>query len=465
METNEIKSGKSKKRKIVILCVICSVLLCAVAVSFLYIKKTKEEKLRYIKENTVPNVTGMSKSEAEEVLRSTGWKYLCDVEYVDDQNVPIDEIISQSIEAGTVVDKTKNRLTLVRCVGYCFETIPNMNGKTEEQAKDMLKKLSNQFTIRVHTEALEDESIIDNTVYKYSASKIKGIIRSDSIIDLYVKEGTIKKFPNMKNLTKDEAVKIINDCGMKYKLKEEYSETVGKGKVINFTGDTYITGKVEEYVLTLSLGKDTRILIPTVDSEWENLWEKGFDTCLNNSVKKLESAGCKVIVEYKYFDITNKITAWEANGGSLIKQDKYGRVEEKTPTVTLTVNKPAIRIDGMGVELNSVGGADTRLTITNISNKQIRYIYIDIAYYDRVGGKAYCTVTNQYTKTLKYTGPLNAGEQTKGLHVDAVIYNYNIAAYRPVSAKIEFTDGTTQKLNYNNGYWYNKSFYGGDIDF
>lgn len=452
------KKSKTKKGKVIrgiVISLSVVILLAGAIVGIFFYNK----KLEYIKDNTVPNLIGMKQAEAKEVLESTNWKYWVKNVYVKDTNIAINEVIDQSIEADTVVDKSQENIQLDVCCGYWYESIPDVKGMTVQQAKATLKGVSEKFTISVKTIDMNDESIPDNTVYDCS---VEGQPRSDSTITLYAKGGTIKKFPDMLNMTQEEAGKIITDCGMKYELEERYSDTFEKGRVINFSSKTYVTGKVETYTLTVSKGKDPRMNIPEVAINKK--MDEGVDAYLYKAIKQLEAAGCKVKVEYTYNYITDDITAWEPEKYVSIKQSKVGRVEETSPTVVLTVNKPSIKIDSMSTKVNSVGGVDTTVWMTNLSNKQIKKIYIEVAYYDRVGDKAYCTVRDRYIAKLEYTGPLNAGESTGKQVCLAVIYNSNTAVVQPRSAEIIFSDGTKQTLTYNGGYWYTDAFYGGTLD-
>lgn len=445
MEEQNLETKKPKKKKvvlpIVISCIVGIALICGAIFAYRYAEE--------VKRNTMPNVVGMDVYQAVELLEEKDWVCEKNYIYVKDKNIAKNEVAGQSIACDTVVKSDEKRVTLEICCGYMYDSLPRVKGENIEEAEKLIKELSSTFVIKKEYEALKDETIEDGTVYNvyYSGDLIDG-----RQITLYIKHGTIKTLPSVVNISKENAIKIIEEAGMSYKIYEIYSEKIPKGNVISINDDTYVTGQNETFELTVSKGPDTRINIPKVSGLTET-----------EAVQKLKDAGCNVKIVYTYTDVSN-VDCRKSEGVWVSKQDISGKTEETKPTVTLTVKKPSIIIDYVNWDINSVGGVDVKLGITNKSNKQIKYVVLTLAFYDRVGGKAYCDISGDYIDSAKYTGPLNAGASAKNLEASALIYNSRVAVIRPVSAEVTFSDNTVQKINFTKRYWYGKDFYGGDID-
>ncbi len=113
-------------------------------------------------------------------------------------------------------------------------------------------------------------------------------------------------------------------------------------------------------------------------------------------------------------------------------------------------------------DINSAAGVEPSIKYTNHSSKQIAYIWFTIKFYDRMGSPAYCSIKREHTMRLKVTGPINAGQQKTG-YWDPVVYNGSVAAIKPVSIEVEYTDGTKRSIKCTGRYWYSKSYYGGDL--
>lgn len=121
-----------------------------------------------------------------------------------------------------------------------------------------------------------------------------------------------------------------------------------------------------------------------------------------------------------------------------------------------------LTIDQINWKINSVGGVEPKIQFTNQSNKQIAYIWFTMKFYDRMGKPAYCSIKGTHTQVLTLTGPFNTNEQYTRIW-DPVIYNNAVAAIKPLSMKIEYTDGTEQNIICDGIYWHSKDYYGGNL--
>ena len=127
--------------------------------------------------------------------------------------------------------------------------------------------------------------------------------------------------PKVEGMTKDEAVKALNDVGLGYKQVVQSSKTVAKDTVIS--QGTKVGAKVAkntQIILTISGGEEVvNTTVPSVTGESES-----------DAREKLESAGFKVSVDYDYSSTVDE--------GKVIKASPSGSVAQGT-TVTITVSR------------------------------------------------------------------------------------------------------------------------------
>lgn len=122
-------------------------------------------------------------------------------------------------------------------------------------------------------------------------------------------------------MTKDEAVKALNDVGLGYKQVVQSSKTVAKNTVISQgTKAGAKVAKNTQIILTISGGEEVvNTTVPSVTGESES-----------DAREKLESAGFKVLVDYDYSSTVD--------AGKVIKASPSGSVAQGT-TVTITVSR------------------------------------------------------------------------------------------------------------------------------
>ena len=106
-------------------------LLIAGTGAYLYLKPTKV---------MVPNVVGMSRSEAEEALRGVKLQIDLKREVSDDPEVKPEEVLRQTPEAQTSVPQGSVVTLYVADKPVGIE-LPNVAGKTRSEAEDILRRL------------------------------------------------------------------------------------------------------------------------------------------------------------------------------------------------------------------------------------------------------------------------------------------------------------------------------------
>ena len=127
--------------------------------------------------------------------------------------------------------------------------------------------------------------------------------------------------PKVEGMTKDDAVKALNDVGLGYKQVVQSSKTVAKDTVISQgTKAGAKVAKNTQIILTISGGEEVvNTTVPSVTGESES-----------DAREKLESAGFKVLVDYDYSSTVD--------AGKVIKASPSGSVAQGT-TVTITVSR------------------------------------------------------------------------------------------------------------------------------
>ena len=127
--------------------------------------------------------------------------------------------------------------------------------------------------------------------------------------------------PKVEGMTKDDAVKALNEVGLGYKQVIQSSKTVAKDTVISQgTKAGAKVAKNTQIILTISGGEDVvNTTVPSVTGETED-----------DAREKLEAAGFKVTVDYDYSSTVDE--------GKVIKASPSGSVAKGT-TVTITVSR------------------------------------------------------------------------------------------------------------------------------
>ena len=127
--------------------------------------------------------------------------------------------------------------------------------------------------------------------------------------------------PKVEGMTKDEAIKALNDVGLGYRQVIQNSKTVAKDKVISQgTKAGTKVAKNTQIILTISGGEEViNITVPSVAGQTED-----------EAKETLEGVGFKVAVDYSYSS--------SVESGKVIKASPSGSVAEGS-TITITVSR------------------------------------------------------------------------------------------------------------------------------
>ena len=142
--------------------------------------------------------------------------------------------------------------------------------------------------------------------------------------------------PKVEGMTKDEAVKALNDVGLGYKQVVQSSKTVAKDTVISQgTKAGAKVAKNTQIILTISGGEEVvNTTVPSVTGESES-----------DAREKLESAGFKVLVDYDYSSTVD--------AGKVIKASPSGSVAQGTTVTIMLGNKQETTTKATEADKNS----------------------------------------------------------------------------------------------------------------
>ena len=112
-----------------------------------------------------------------------------------------------------------------------------------------------------------------------------------------------------------------------------------------------------------------------------------------------------------------------------------------------------IDISNPKYHLNSVGGIDVYLTITNKYKKTIKYVNVEVEFYNAVGDVLQNQIGFGTSKKLIYTGPLEQGQTDSDVFWEACFYNTTFDGSMNIrSVSVEYTDGSKIDLEGENAH-------------
>lgn len=229
--------------------------------------------------------------------------------------------------------------------------LPNFVGMTKEEAQKEADKIKVKLEFEEEFSAdVEEGKVISQDPEFKENSKIK----EKSTVKLKISKGTeLVKVPKVTEMEKEEAIKTLEDLGLKVEIKEETSKKVEEGYVINQDiAENKEINAGDTVTITVSTGTGiTQVSVPSVTGKTEN-----------EARTALESAKLKVTVNYE--EDSSKTE------GIVLKQNvESGKKVDEGTTVTITVNKAESKSGTVTVNVKSITGgydsSDTDLTDTD----------------------------------------------------------------------------------------------------
>lgn len=190
---------------------------------------------------TVPNVVGMTKDDAISALNKVGLGYKAVTQSSD--TVAENSVINQGNVGGSKVEKN-SQIVLTISSGRENKnvTVPNVKGKTEEEAKELIENVN----LVVSVDYVYSNTVEAGKVVKYSPS---GTVTEGTTVTIEVSRGkqvTKATVPNVIGMTESLANQSIEAAGLKVSVKYETSSKAAYGTVTSQTpysgGDTVESG-------------------------------------------------------------------------------------------------------------------------------------------------------------------------------------------------------------------------------
>mgnify|MGYP000717148894 CR=1 FL=1 len=190
---------------------------------------------------TVPNVVGMTKDDAISALNKVGLGYKAVTQSSD--TVAENSVINQGNVGGSKVEKN-SQIVLTISSGRETKnvTVPNVKGKTEEEAKELIENVN----LVVSVDYVYSSTVEAGKVVKYSPS---GTVTEGTTVTIEVSRGkqvTKATVPNVIGMTESLANQSIEAAGLKVSVKYETSSKASYGTVTSQTpysgGDTVESG-------------------------------------------------------------------------------------------------------------------------------------------------------------------------------------------------------------------------------
>lgn len=186
---------------------------------------TEEEQ----KTTKMPAVVGYDEADATKQLEDLNIPYIIERDYTD--KFEEGKVASQSIEFNTEI-KEGDRVTLVISKGQKKASVPDVTGKTIDEAKSILEAAG--FSVEEdedYSEEVEEKHIISQSpaaeTMANEGSAVKVVVSKG-------KEVKVAKVPDLKKKTVTEAENALSEVKLKLgNVTQEYSDSVDEGKVIS----------------------------------------------------------------------------------------------------------------------------------------------------------------------------------------------------------------------------------------
>lgn len=298
---------------------------------------------RDFSEIKLSNLTNKSKYEAMFYLAKNGIKYEFVYDFSD--SIKKDNVISQNVEAGTMISLTGENVVMVKVTISKGPKIivPDLKAMSVEEVTSWIIKNK----LKVEFKDAYDENIAENKII--SASHNKGdAVSEGTVITVTISNGKLR-MPSFKSLS--EFREWATKYNINYDEQHEFSDSVAIGEVIKYSykkGDTIKNN--DTIIVTISDGK--KISVPSVIGLTKSTAEA-----------KLKSAGLNYNFVYRYNSSVEqgKVSNQSISAGSTVSAGT---------TVTVTIS------NGKAPSNNGNGGNSGGTTPTPTPSCENIYFFI-----------------------------------------------------------------------------------------
>jgi serine/threonine-protein kinase len=175
----------------------------------------------------VPNVVGMTESEAQQSLENAGLKMETEKEYITDQSKKVGVVLEQDPAAGDMVNEGD---TVTAKVSAELK-MPNLLGMTQSEAEDALDEAGLK-SVTVTETPVTDTSLIGKVTAQ--DPKAGTPVTEDTRVSLEIgKESELVTVPNVVGLDQASAESALKNAGLEVKVEQQESPAVPEGRVIS----------------------------------------------------------------------------------------------------------------------------------------------------------------------------------------------------------------------------------------
>ena len=295
----------------------------------------------------VPDLTGKSKSEAEDILTSAGFKV--EFNQIYDDTIASGNVVSQSPTANSSQRKG-SKVLLSISKGRQPISVPNVTGYSQDVADSTLKSLG----LNVSVETSFDDSVPVGNVISQSPSAGNNLYKGDTV-KITVSRGKDKvNIPSVVGLNESEAAGTLGNVGLNIQVSSEYNETIAKGVVIKQNPESGSAYKGDTIQVIVSNGKEPISIVDYTGSS-ESSAKNG-----------LSSAGFEVVTVQEYSS--------SVPSGNVIYQQPSSGTGYRGDTITLTISK------GKEIILpSSVSLSETSIKIYTSGNNTSKQLNVTIS--------------------------------------------------------------------------------------
>jgi serine/threonine-protein kinase len=175
----------------------------------------------------VPNVVGMTESQAQQALDNAGLKMVTEDEYITNQSQQVGVVVDQDPAAG---DKVDDGATITTKVSAEL-TMPNLLGMTQSEAEDTLDEAGLK-SVTVTEAPVTDTSLIGKVTAQ--DPKAGTPVAENTRVSLEIgKESEFITVPNVVGLDQASAESALKNAGLEVKVEQQESPAVPEGRVIS----------------------------------------------------------------------------------------------------------------------------------------------------------------------------------------------------------------------------------------
>ncbi|WEV72411.1 Stk1 family PASTA domain-containing Ser/Thr kinase [Bifidobacterium sp. ESL0790] len=301
---------KRKKKKIIIASVVGGI-VAILAIAGIVFGITHMRKPQTV---TVPTFTSSTtEARAREKLTDVGLKMK--VEKDTNSSEPKGTFTRQTPKGGAKAVKGSTVIVWFSA-GPEAKQVPNVKGKTQAQAKDILEDAG--FKVSPSTQTEDSPDVAKDHVTRTDPPAGSATDKGTTLM-LYVSSG-MTKVPDVTGQPKDQAVKTLSDSGLSVVVESEYADAPRDTVTRTDPGAGSSVGQRSSVTLYISRGKE-QVQVPNIDSSMT----------IGEARALLEAAGFQVNV---VGSSTSDSTVSSMSPGP-------GQQVDKGSTITLTGKAPA----------------------------------------------------------------------------------------------------------------------------